>query len=312
MIVKFGNNKRRKTNRVLLVIMLFALLILAAFVSSCGSVDTLAQKAGETGLIAPDTANAISLSARAFGDAAQKISPEYAYYIGRSVAAAILYQYKIWDGNPELVAYLNLICNAIVTNSPQADSIKSYHAAILDSNEINAFATSGGHIFVTRGLLNIVNSEDTLASVIAHEVAHIQLQHGIKAIKTNRMTQAILVTGTASAAAATGMDVDELTDILNESVGEIFETMVNSGYSKEQEYEADLTAMYFMAKAGYNPSGLIEMLKLLNAAHIGKSGFGRTHPTPGQRIYFAEKNIKRYTLADTHLSREERFNAALK
>ncbi len=79
-------------------------------------------------------------------------------------------------------------------NSTQAAYIKSYYAAILDSNEINAFAASGGHLFVTLGLLDIVNSEDTLASVMAHEVAYIQLQHGIKAIKTRRMTRVILVT----------------------------------------------------------------------------------------------------------------------
>jgi predicted Zn-dependent protease len=292
-------------------IFLLPLLLLMMFFYACRHIDTLAQRAGENGIIDMDTANAISLSARAFGDAAENMTPDQSYFLGRSVAARILDQYQIWDENPQLVKYLNLICNAIVVNSPQSYSSDIYHVAILDTDEINAFATSGGHIFITRGLLNIVNTEDTLASVIAHEVAHIQLRHSIKAIKTSRVTRAILITGTASAAAFAGMDMDEFIDIFNESVGEIFQTMVNNGYSREHEYDADNTTMCFMAAAGYNPSALIDMLRLLGGAQTGRSGLNKTHPTPGQRIYFAEKNVKRYTMEDTSLARQARFNDAL-
>ena len=291
---------------------LLPLLIPVVIFCSCQHIDTLAQRAGENGIIDPDTANAISLSARAFGDAAEQISPDQAYFVGRSVAALILHQYNIWDEEPELTKYLNLICNAIVINSPQPDSYNGYHVAILDSDEINAFATSGGHILVTRGLINVVNTEDALAGVIAHEIAHIQLRHSIKAIKTSRVTRAILVTGTASAAAITGMDIDELVEIFNESVGEIFQTMVNSGYSVEQEYDADNTAMCFMDAAGYNPFGLLDMLRLLDTVQTGKTGFGKTHPTPGQRIYYAQRNVKRYVLADINPSRQQRFDTALR
>jgi predicted Zn-dependent protease len=109
-----------------------------------------------------------------------------------------------------------------------------------------------------------------------------------------------------------GMDVNELVEILNESVGEIIQTMVNSGYSREQEYEADIAAMHFMAAAGYQPSGLIDMLKELKTVHTVASGFNKTHPAPGQRIYYAEKALGRYDVADTGLNRQWRFNEALK
>jgi predicted Zn-dependent protease len=111
------------------------------------------------------------------------------------------------------------------------------------------------------------------------------------------------------------MDVNELVDILNESVGEIVQTMVNSGYSKEQEYEADIAAMSFMAAAGYQPSGLLDMLNMLNelkTVHKVSSGFNKTHPAPIQRIYFAKKALVRYKVADTRFNRQERFNEALK
>jgi len=272
--------------------------------------DAGAQVAGAAGVIDKNTANAISKSSRAVGSAAEEITPEQEYYIGRAVAANILSSYRLWNGNAALTAYLNRICAAITINSPRPDVYNGYHVAILDSAEINAFATSGGHIFVTRGLINAAKSEDALAGVIAHEVAHIQLQHSIKAIKNSRVTQALLITGTSAAGAASGMNVNQLTDVFNESVGEIVTTLINNGYSRDQEYQADNTAMSLMAAAKYNPSGLIDMLKQLGGVQNSSSGFGKTHPTPAQRVTNAEKSVKNYKVADTSSSRRLRFTAA--
>jgi predicted Zn-dependent protease len=269
-----------------------------------------AQIAGATGVIDQNTANAITQSSQAIGNAAEEITPEQEYYIGRAVGANILAIYRIWNGNPALTAYLNQICGAITINSPRPNIYNGYHVAILDSNEINAFATSGGHIFVTRGLIAAAKSEDALAAVIAHEVAHIQLQHSIKAIKTSRITQALLVTGASTAGAATGYDVNELTDVFNESIGEIVTTMVNSGYSQRQEFDADETAMSLLASTRYSASGLIDMLRELSTIQGGSSGgFSKTHPTPAQRISNAEKSLGKYSVADNRSHRQSRFDA---
>jgi len=303
-------------NKVLYIAAVFAALSL--FIYSCETftkiADAGAQIAGATGLIDQNTADAISQSARAIGSAVEEITPEQEYYIGRAVAANILSNpsYKLYNGNPALTNYLNLICTAITINSPRPDVYNGYKVAILDSQEINAFATSGGHIFVTRGLISAARSEDALASVIAHEIAHIQLQHSIKAIKSSRITQAILVTSTSAAGVAAGMDVNQLTDVFNESVGEIVQTMVNSGYSQTQEFEADNTAMSLMASAGYNPSSLIDMLRVLNTVQTSSSGFGKTHPTPAQRISNAEKSSGNYRAVNTVSQRQTRFDSAVR
>ena len=238
--------------------------------------------------------------AQSAGAAVEEITPEQEYYIGRAVAANILARYKVWDGNPALTAYINKICSAITVNSPRPDVFNGYHAAILDSNEINAFATSGGHIFVTRGLISAAKSEDALAAIIAHEIAHIQLQHGIKAIRTARITQALTTT-------AIGMTVNELTGIFSEAAGEIVSALVNNGYSQTQEFDADSTAMGLLASAGYNPLGLIDMLRALSAVQTGSSGFGKTHPTPAQRITNAQKSIEDHNVTDTRPYRQARF-----
>jgi len=292
-------------------ILLVILVVIAGAAVSCqhlmAAADIGAQAAGAFGVIDQNTADAISVSSRNIGNAAEEINPEQEYYIGRAVAANILSNYRIWNGNQALTAYLNRICAAITINSPKPDVFSGYHVAILDSNEINAFATSGGHIFVTRGLINAAKTEDALAGVIAHEVAHIQLQHSIKAIRTSRITQALVTTGVSAAGAATGLNVNELTDIFNESVGEIVSTLVNNGYSQAQEFDADNTAMSLLASAGYNPSGLIDMLRELSAVQTGSSGFGKTHPSPALRITNAQRSVGRYSVADTSSYRQARF-----
>ncbi|MCL2196511.1 MAG: M48 family metalloprotease [Treponema sp.] len=290
---------------------LAAVIAFACVIFSCQGLAVAAQVAGAVGIVDQTTADAISRSASAIGAAAEEITPEQEYYIGRAVAANILSSYKLWTGNAALTAYLNKICAAITINSSRPDVFNGYHVAILDSNEINAFATSGGHVFVTRGLINAAKSEDALASVIAHEVAHIQLQHGIKAIKNSRITQAVLTTASA-AGTAVGMNVSQLTDVMKESVGEIVSTLVSSGYSQTQEFEADTTAMALMAGAGYNPASLIDILRILSTIQTSSSGFGKTHPTPAARIANAERTVRSHNVTDTSSSRQARFTAATK
>ena len=290
-----------------------AVFIFTGVFFSCATVAKVSDTAVAKGVLSQNAGDAISAASGAISSAAEAITPEQEYYIGRAVAANILSSYKIWNGKPALTTYLNSVCAAITINSPKPDVYNGYHVAILDSNEINAFATSGGHIFVTRGLINAAKSEDALAAVIAHEVAHIQLQHSIKAIRTSRITQALIVTGASVVGAVSGMNVNELTSVFNESVGEIIQTMVNNGYSQTQEFAADNTAMSLLASAGYNPSALIDMLKELNAVQSGSSGgFGKTHPTPSQRITNAEMSVGKYKVADTSSHRQSRFTTATK
>ena len=271
-------------------------------------VDVGAQVAGATGVINQNTAAAISVSARAIGSAAEEITPEQEYYIGRAVAANILTTYRLWKANPALTAYLNHICAAIVINSPRPDVFNGYRVAILDTNEINAFATPGGHIFLTRGLINSSTSEDTLAAVIAHELAHIQLAHGYAIIKQSRLNQAF---GQAAkdVSGAAGKDFDKITETFGLSVDVVVTALLN-GYSREQEFEADSTAMSLLDLSGYEPSSLMDVLRVLERNQPGRpGGFNKTHPTPAQRIDNANKTVGNYSVPDTRSYREVRYRA---
>ena len=299
--------------RALFPVAIVAVCALAILFSSCASLGAVAQLGAAvgqaTGVIDSKTADAIVKSGTAIGKAFEEITPEQEYYIGRAVGANILSTYKILTVSPGWTAYVNLICNALIINSPRPESFNGYHVNILDSDEINAFATSGGHIFITRGLINSTASEDTLAAVIAHEISHIQLQHGLKAIKNSRITQAILVTGSSAASAASGSyNLGEMVDVFNDSINEIITTMVTNGYSQSQEFEADTMAMELMALAGYEPSSLVDVLKVLEksqSSHPG--GFNKTHPTPTQRIASAQKTVGKHSVNDTRSFRQARF-----
>ncbi len=259
----------------------------------------------------------IQSATSAISKASEEITAEEEYYIGRAVAANIVLSYRPYTSNAGLTAYLNDICRAITINSDKPDLFNGYHVMILDSDEVNAFASSGGHIFVTKGLLRSANSEDALAGIIAHEIAHIQLQHSVQAIKASRKTDAWVSSGIAIANIVSTLTenstINQITDIINKFDSDIngaISNLVDKGYSRDQEYQADNLALQLLAATGYEPSSFIEMLRGLKAAQTRVSGgFNSTHPSPDARITNAEKSIGRYTVSDTRGYRTSRFQS---
>jgi predicted Zn-dependent protease len=282
------------------LVILLGSLTLLSFFFSCESIsdfDTLGRVVS-SGIDA----------GMAIAKAAEPITPEQEYYIGRSVAATLLQSYDLAD-EVKLTAYLNKICMALVIHSERPELYNGYHVSILDSDQINAFATSGGHILITRGLLSCAENEDALASVIAHEIGHIQLQHSLKAIKTSRSSQAALATGGLFLNLTGNEDLMDLADMMDASINEVITTMVNKGYSKQQEYDADAAAVKLLFDAGYNPHAIISMLQVLQEKQPRSSGgFAKTHPSAKQRIKEANKVLKKYATIPEAINRNKRFN----
>ena len=213
-----------------LVILLVVFSLPAVLFLSCSSFGAAMQTAASVG-------QGLGISSREFDLIAsyaktfEEITPEQEYYIGRAVAANVLTAYKIQTNMPAETSYVNRICNALVIHSARPEIFNGYRVAILDSDEINAFATPGGHIFITRSLLECASSEDTLAAVISHEVAHIQLEHGLKAIKSSRRAEAFSNT-LSYAADVTAKDsrFPELVNTFSNGIDEIVTNMMTKGY----------------------------------------------------------------------------------
>ena len=260
------------------------------------------QAAGAAGAAGRNIAGAVNAPPQeVIRNAAEEMTPEQKYFIGRAVAANILARYRIWNGDPALTAYLNKICMAITVNSPGPDLFNGYRVAILDTGGIKSFATPGGHIFLSKGLVSAALSEDALAGLIAHEIAHIQLQHGIRAVTGIRITEI-----------NAGSCPDEFSGIFGKAVGEIVNTL-NKGYSQAQEFEADNLALSLLASAGYSPLGLLEVLKELeNIRSAHPEDFCSIHPSPARRIANIQRYIGNFTVTDTRSYRQERFNMMMR
>jgi predicted Zn-dependent protease len=241
-------------------------------------------------------------------------SPEDVYYLGRAVAADIISRYRPYKQNRGLSDYLNSICTALIVNS----SVKApamyngYHVLVLDSSEMNAFASPGGHIFITRGLAECAPSEDALAAVIAHEIAHIQLEHSISLLSDkdiSLMLELDQVARQSRQKAARLRPLSERIGSLRESVQAMTDALFTNGYSQKQEFEADIYALSLLQSAGYRPTALVDMLRILQQKQAGsRSSFYSTHPMPSLRINnIQSQSGRRFT--DTGAFRKNRFEA---
>jgi predicted Zn-dependent protease len=291
-----------------------ALLLGAAAGCSTADLKSAVDKTAQTGVaikdkaveqgsaLASDTAAHGKVVANTASKAMRKgfadLTPQEEYFIGRAVAARILGIYRPAE-NPAATRYLNAIGLTVAQASSGPETFGGWHIILLDSDEVNAFAAPGGFIFVTRGLHQSCQTEEQLATVIAHEVGHVTLRHGLSAIKTSRLTEAFAIIGTEAVKEFTGANLAKLTEAFAGTIDDIIDQMVSLGYSRGQEYAADAESARIAYRAGYNPAGLAEFLRTLQAKSVkaDKKGFFSTHPPAADRLVKVETLLASEKLA---------------
>ena len=161
-----------------------------------------------------------------------------------------------------------------------SDRTMPYEFALLSSEVPNGFALPGGKIYVTAGLMSRMTNERQLAAVLAHEVVHVADKHSVKGLQ-RQMGAAILVD-------LVGMAVGGDKAQSAEAAAELGAGVVNLRYSRDDESTADAVGVRYMARAGYNPWGMVELLELLQSLSNAEPGlFGdmfSTHPLTSKRI----------------------------
>jgi len=216
--------------------------------------------------------------------ASEEITTEQEYYIGRSVAASVLGKYKVYSPK-DLNEYIDSVGQLLVINSTKPETFNGYHFAVLENDEINAFATPSGFIFISRGILKMCSNEDELAAILAHEISHVQLQHGIGSIKDSRWTSVATLLGTEAVKHYGAKELASFTQSFEGSINDIITTMVVNGYSKEYELAADAYALEILRKTGYSENAMVQMLqKMQTTLKQDTRGFGSTHPKASDRI----------------------------
>jgi predicted Zn-dependent protease len=152
--------------------------------------------------------------------------------------------------------------------------------AVLDDEDVNAFASPGGYIFITKGLLMHMKSEAELAGVLAHEISHVLRKHHLNAIKKGARTE--LMAEFASEAVKEKGGSQNLIKLANAGT-----ELYARGLDKEDEFEADRMGVVIAARAGYDPYGLpavLQTLQSLNAKDTKLALMFKTHPALADRL----------------------------
>ena len=238
------------------------------------------------------------------------LTPQQEYYLGRAFGATILATRPVLN-NDAANRYINLVGQALARTSDRPETWSGYRFLLLDSAEVNAFAAPGGFIFVTKGLVKLTRNEDELAAVLAHEVAHVEQEHGLKAIRQDRLRSAVVGIGTDAAQTFGSAEVKQLTATFSDSIGDLTKTIVNNGYSRDTEFEADAAALRILRRAGYPPQALLAMLGELKKLPRTTGGFSKTHPDPQDRIKAVEDLLGSTKPVKVSAVQQRRYQAAL-
>ena len=185
-----------------------------------------------------------------------------------------------------LADYVTSVGERVSADATREDIDYRFH--VLDMGDPNALALPDGNVYVSRGLLVLINSEDELAGALAHEVAHVERNHARGRSNVSIATAPIRI-GTGIAGYATGIISPKVGEAIA-SFGETASNLVLAPYSREQEREADDVGQQLMLNAGYDPDGLSRLLDIIARTEaLGGDGatgvsFLSTHPATAERV----------------------------
>ncbi|WNZ23175.1 M48 family metalloprotease [Leptolyngbya sp. NK1-12] len=169
--------------------------------------------------------------------------------------------------------YINAIGQRLVPYSDRSDI--PYTFQVVEDSKINAFATMGGYVYVTTGLIRAADNEAQLASVISHEIGHIASQHAIEQMRESALAQGLV--------SAAGLD-------RNTAVNLGVELALRRPNSRRDEFEADQRGLTTLTAAGYAPGAMVDfMRKLQNQPSV--PAFLSTHPAVSDRIRALSQTI---------------------
>lgn len=200
------------------------------------------------------------------------ISPEQRVQLGQNIHQQVLSNYQL-NTDPQLNAYVDQIGQQLAAVSDCSEYPFQFY--VVQDDSINAFATTGGYVYVNTGLINATDNQDQLAGVLAHEIGHICNDDLIDQLKQTTLAQ--------GAASATGLDDSTLAEIG-------YTLAVGLPYSRRAEFAADTAGLAYVQRANYDPRALPAFLtKLVQSPSVPV--FLSSHPAPRDRIEALEAQI---------------------
>ena len=219
--------------------------------------------------------------------------------IGKEAAAEVE-QYMGFAGSAELNAYISRIGQRLVKHSSRNHIRHEFH--VVDMKEPNAFALPGGYIYVSRGLLTIMNSEDELAAVLGHEIGHVAARHSAqRQAKSRGWIPLQILAGIGGAAASV---VSPGLGGAVASAGQLPASLAIASYSRKQEEEADRLGQRYAAAEGWDPAAIADTMdaltreqELAGAGNPSRMSFFDTHPTTPDRASKGREYARTLTVA---------------
>ncbi len=299
--------------KTLWIVGLGGLLVLAAVIMSC---QTIKENIGTLtgGKVSTSDVEAVERTTQAVRKSFAEITDEEEYYIGRAVSALILSQYPVYK-NDALTKYVNRVGNSVVIHSDRPETYAGYHFLILDTEEVNALAAPGGFIFITKGLLKRCQDEEMLGCILAHEVGHVSAKHGLQSIKKSRLIDAFRIIGSEASKRYAPEKLAQLTDIFEDTLGDIAEKLIERGYDRKYEYEADKLSVKTSARTGYDANGLMDFLNTMvdDTSTESDKGWFKTHPSAKDRLGRVQGEISAVpSMPEKNDTRTKRFLEAMK
>ena len=176
------------------------------------------------------------------------MSEEAELEMGRKYYSQILQSQALYQ-DPKIQSYVQSIGDSLAELSHRSDLI--YRFTVLDSPDVNAFALPGGYIFINRGLMVYLSSEEELAAVLGHEIGHVTARHSVRQISQAQVLSIISYAVAREAGSAAG-------DLANIASGALV-----AGYGRDMELQADSLGAEYMAKQGYSALGMIDTISVL-------------------------------------------------
>ncbi len=210
--------------------------------------------------------------------------------LGQSVYQRLLERGLI-ETHPLLDRYINDLGIRLLAGLD--NPAREYRFFIVRDDAVNAFALPGGFIGINRGLIREARTQHQLASVMAHEIAHVRLRHGIDLMRKGRSVSNAAILGMIAGLLLGGVDSQVGAAVLYGSAAGGQQAMVN--YTRENEYEADRLGVELMHAARFDANGMVEFFRIM-AGLSGSSGVGtaeylRTHPVNTNRIAEASARV---------------------
>ena len=182
------------------------------------------------------------------------------------------------DDSPAANAYVRCVAHAVTGALP--GPAQTWEVTLFRDDSANAFALPGGKIGVNTGLLRVATSQDQLATVIGHEVAHVLARHSGERLSN----QAVVETGLQAVQAISGATTPAKQQLMG-LLGVGAQVGVLLPFSRAQESEADLLGLDLMARAGFDPrQSVVLWQNMERASGNGPPAFLSTHPSPEGRM----------------------------